>query len=250
MITTNGHTLTSTSELARLLGTTNQKVRQKADKMKTQIDGFNCEGYQLTKDETKAMLSVYLEQGRVDSTLITKVANELGVELLPVNQPQPNTELRPQPNPKQPNQEPVAKSQPSPVKAKDSRFIEWLKFTLSVLPLPTLGLAASYGVYHFSSNFVPNWVAVVEACGFESVYIGLAVSKNMPDNLRKRIQSVSWGAVAVSVIYNSLSAALTLNPKLLTEMHPVFFWLISVTQGAPLAVLAFFVADLVLHRKK
>lgn len=134
---------------------------------------------------------------------------------------------------------------------------EWKK-VVPVLPLPMLGLAASWGVYHFSVHFVPPLVAVAESMGFELVYIGLAFTKSLREDLRNRVLKVSLSAVGVSVIYNSISAALYAKTGgdmeqsriIIKTIHPILFWLLAIGHGAPLAVLGFFVADLNLHKKK
>ena len=117
---------------------------------------------------------------------------------------------------------------------------------LARLPLPMLALAASYGVYSFALLFVPPWIAVVQAMAFELVYIGLAVV-NLPAEQRRRAQAISIGAVVVSVAYNTLDGLFHRRPGLLAAPD---LWLdvaLSLLHGVPLAVLAYLVADLLLH---
>lgn len=121
---------------------------------------------------------------------------------------------------------------------------------LSVLPLPMLGLAASYGVYHFASFFAPTWVAIVEASAFELTYIGLAALEGLDDKQRTRARWVSVGAVTVSIIYNSIAGAAWMDPELLIDLSSFFFWAVAILHGVPLAVLAYFVSDLVLHSEQ
>ena len=56
--------------------------------------------------------------------------------------------------------------------------MKWLHFDwrelLARLPLPTLALAASWGVYQFNLLFLPAFFAVVSAASFELVYIALS----------------------------------------------------------------------------
>lgn len=118
---------------------------------------------------------------------------------------------------------------------------------LSVLPLPMLGLAASYGVYHFAANFAPDWVAIAEASAFELTYIGLAALEGLSKEQKERASFVARGAVAVSIIYNSIAGALYLDPQLFEDLGRFAFWSVSILHGVPLAVLAYLVADLVLH---
>jgi hypothetical protein len=126
---------------------------------------------------------------------------------------------------------------------------QWEK-VLAVLPLPMLGLAASYGVYYFAAFFTPTWVAIGEAAAFELTYIGLSASKGLNEKQQKRAGQVALGAVSVSVVYNSLAGAMHLSPDWFENLQPAYIWLLSVLHGFPLAVLAYQVALLLLHRKK
>lgn len=127
-------------------------------------------------------------------------------------------------------------------------FVRWSGWRdlLARLPLPMLALAASYGVYSFALLFVPTWVAIVQAAAFELVYIGLAVVQLPPDQ-QKRARSISVGAVVVSVAYNTLDGLFHRRPSLL-ELPPLWADVVlSLLHGVPLAVLAYLVADLLLH---
>lgn len=128
------------------------------------------------------------------------------------------------------------------------REISW-RDVLATLPLPMLGLAASFGVFYFASNFVPVWFAIIEAAAFELTYIGLSAVKGLDEKQRKKALGVAIGAVLVSVIYNTISAALHQQPDLLQDLSPIWFWTVSLIYGAPIAILGFLVADLLLHRK-
>jgi hypothetical protein len=140
-----------------------------------------------------------------------------------------------------------ARALPEPEK----KGINWTA-VLSILPLPMLGLAASFGVYFFSKRFVPEWVAIGEAMAFELTYIGLAASRAISGAKYERARWVSMAAVAVSVIYNTLAAALHLHPEVLDILKPtqngfwpgVGFWVVSMLHGAPLAILGFFISEL------
>lgn len=130
----------------------------------------------------------------------------------------------------------------------------WQTFTqrdfrplLARLPLPMLALAASYGVYRYAVLFVPFWVAVIQAAAFELTYIGLASQRDLSDDARKRASYISIGAVVVSIIYNTLAGLFDRNPQWLTEIHWAFEWLLAILHGAPLALVAYLVADLLLH---
>lgn len=117
---------------------------------------------------------------------------------------------------------------------------------LARLPLPTLALAAAYGVWRFQVLFTPWYVALISALSFELVYIGLAVVRLAPQD-RRRATLISVGAVVVSVIYNSLSALFEIRPALLMARPLWADVILAVAHGLPLAAVAFFVADLLLH---
>lgn len=123
-----------------------------------------------------------------------------------------------------------------------------------LIPLPLLGIPASYGVYHFALQFAPTAVAIIEACAFEATYIGLAAATTLGDKQKARARAVSIGAVWVSVLYNSISGALFVRPTLFTDLMEnqggaVIFWALSILHGAPLAVLAFLISDLHINEK-
>lgn len=139
-----------------------------------------------------------------------------------------------------------------PTTSKLSTFQKWAP----IVPLPLLGIPASYGVYHFALQFVPQWVAVVEAGAFEATYIGLAAANSLPKELRGQATRISWGAVWVSVIYNTIAGALSREPELFDRLQSadtfgaVLFWLLALVHGAPLAVLAYLVSDLHIHKRQ
>jgi hypothetical protein len=112
-----------------------------------------------------------------------------------------------------------------------------------------LALAASYGVYHFAALFVPTWVAVVQAAAFEVTYIGLALLDVLDKAQRRRAVSISVGAVLVSVIYNSLAGFFHRNPQVLQQLSLWQEGVLAVLHGAPLAIVAYLVADLLLHSR-
>lgn len=143
------------------------------------------------------------------------------------------------------------------VSSRSSR-VDW-KVILPVLPLPMLGLAASYGVYYFALQFAPQFVAIGEAAAFELTYIGLAAMKNLTDRQAVVARRVSLGAVAVSVIYNTFAGVIHFRPDILTDLvgeggflniDPALLWIVAIIHGSPMAILAFFVADLIFHQKK
>jgi len=110
-----------------------------------------------------------------------------------------------------------------------------------------LALAASYGVYEFSRLFVPQWVALVQAAAFETTYVGLAVVQVQSDQ-RVRARWISLGAVVVSIAYNTLAGLFHREPALLDGAPLWANVALALLHGAPLAWVAFLVADLLLHR--
>jgi hypothetical protein len=128
------------------------------------------------------------------------------------------------------------------------RFIatRWRGF-FAVLPLPMLGLGASYGVYRFALIFAPAWIAIIIASSFEFVYIGLAVYDKFTETQRREALRISLGAVAVSVLYNTIDGVFHRRPWLLDGMPWWADTLLALAHGLPLAVLAFLVSRLVMH---
>ena len=114
-------------------------------------------------------------------------------------------------------------------------------------PLPMLALAASYGVYSFNVLFVPQWVALVSAAAYELTYVGLAVVQVQNDQ-RVRARWISLGAVVVSIAYNTLAGLFHREPALLDGAPLWANVALALLHGAPLAWVAFLVADLLLHR--
>ena len=114
-------------------------------------------------------------------------------------------------------------------------------------PLPMLALAASYGVYSFNVLFVPQWVALVSAAAYELTYVGLAVL-HVQNDQRVRARWISLGAVVVSIAYNTLAGLFHREPALLDGAPLWANVALALLHGAPLAWVAFLVADLLLHR--
>ncbi len=110
-----------------------------------------------------------------------------------------------------------------------------------------LALAASWGVYSFAALYVPEPVAIIQAAAFELTYIGLAVTRDLDDRQRRRATAISVGAVVVSILYNSLDGLFHRNPVWLSGLPWYAEVIGAVLHGAPLAAVAYFVADLLLH---
>lgn len=118
---------------------------------------------------------------------------------------------------------------------------------ISRASLPLLTLGAMYGVYSFSALFVPELVAVIIAGAFELVYVGLAIATDLDDKQRQKAKWISLGAMAVSVSYNWAAGILHTTPGLFGQLDSFAHWILAGLHGAPLAVLAYLVADLLLH---
>lgn len=129
-------------------------------------------------------------------------------------------------------------------------MIEKLKWILPRLPLPMLALSASYGVYQFALLFVPQWVAIAQAAAFELTYVSLASIETETESQRKRATAISLGAVAVSVLYNWLAGFFHRNPESLIGLSNYQEAGLAFLHGAPLAIVAYLVADLLLHKNQ
>lgn len=129
------------------------------------------------------------------------------------------------------------------------RITQNWRSVLARLPLPTLALAASYGVYSFSALFVPIWVAIIQATAYELTYIGLAIVDVPEKARRRRAIRISLSAVAVSVVYNSAAGYYARNPQDLIGLPWQGELALAVAHGAPLAIVAYLVADLLFHTR-
>lgn len=118
----------------------------------------------------------------------------------------------------------------------------------AIVALLLLAATASFGVYEFQLLFVPKIVAIASAASFEATYIGLALA-TLTQTSKKRAAIISLAAVAVSITYNSLSALFHLNPALLEQKHIMLDIVLAILHGLPLALVAYFVADLIIHQQ-
>lgn len=124
---------------------------------------------------------------------------------------------------------------------------QFLLYVFARAPLPMLALAASYGVYQFNLLFTPVWVALVSAAAFELTYVALAFT---PTDDTKRATYVSIAAVVVSVLYNVLAALFVRRPEMLVGTPWYGDVLLATLHGAPLAIMAYNVAALLLHSQR
>jgi hypothetical protein len=126
--------------------------------------------------------------------------------------------------------------------------LDW-RGLLARLPLPTLALAASWGVYQFNLLFLPPFFALVSAASFELVYIALSAISLTPAQ-QQRATWIARAAVGVSVLYNSLAGLLHLRPALL-EIRSLWIDIaLAILHGAPLALVAYAVSALLLHQEQ
>ena len=123
--------------------------------------------------------------------------------------------------------------------------IDW-RAVLSRAPLPMLALAASHGVYSYNLLFVPVWVALVSAAAFELTYCGLSVVRLTADQ-QPRARRIAASAVFVSVIYNTLAGLFHRRPDLLSNSPFGLDVTLAILHGLPLAIVAYSVAQLLLH---
>jgi DNA-binding CsgD family transcriptional regulator len=110
-----------------------------------------------------------------------------------------------------------------------------------------LALSAAYGVWAFNALFLPEPFALISASAFELVYISLSIARV---HERRKATLVAASAVAVSVVYNSMSGLFHLRPALLIDTPLWADITLSILHGAPLAVSAYLVADLLLHNQE
>src|SRR5690349_13755300 len=100
--------------------------------------------------------------------------------------------------------------------------MNWIKThwrtILARAPLPMLALAASWGVYSFARLYVPTVIAIIQAAAFELTYIGLAITRDLTHEQRRRATHISIGAVVVSVIYNAIDGLFARNPAWLVGL--------------------------------
>ncbi len=116
------------------------------------------------------------------------------------------------------------------------------------IALPLLAFPASYCVYVFAQEFVPFWVAIIEAAAFELTYIGLALIGNMNTNQRTLAKNVSVGAVVISIIYATIAAAIHLQPGIMNGISGYLFWGAAALYGTPLALLGYHLSKLLFNK--
>lgn len=119
---------------------------------------------------------------------------------------------------------------------------------LPYVALFTLGLSASYGVFQFGLLYVPWYVALVTAAAFELTYVGLSVVTIRNTQEKDKAAWVARGAVFVSVAYNVISGYLHRNP--ITRFEWWLEIIFAVLHGAPLAIVAYALASLLLHSRE
>lgn len=136
----------------------------------------------------------------------------------------------------------------APQEAAEPHQRDWADY-LALAPLPILGLVASYGVFSFAAMFVPTGMAVVEAISFEAIYIALAAIQGLDEAQQARAKKVSIGALVVSALYGSLAAVFHLSPAVRETMPLAGEISMAILHGVPVPLLAYHMANLLLHRQ-
>lgn len=119
---------------------------------------------------------------------------------------------------------------------------------LTRAPLPMLAAASSYGVYSFSSIFMPPWMALLSSMAFELVYISLSYTILTTEKMKVDAQRVAIGAVIVAIIYNVIAGYLHLRPLLMSTLTDGVVFILAIIHGAPLATVAYLYAQLMFHQ--
>lgn len=133
--------------------------------------------------------------------------------------------------------------------------------SIAFIALVLLATSAAYGVFLFALLFVPPLFALIAAGAFEATYIGLGVARLVGDQ-RIHAQYISASAVAVSILYNTIVGVLhllALTPAMIfagmataTGMALFGLWVLvlffALLHGVPLALTAYFLSDLILHK--
>lgn len=231
-------------------------IKKRIDRSGLGRFGLNDE---LSQEAREALTNWYIEPDQPDqpeeqdrSEPITIPEQKKEEERQPNQAPKQEPAGRPKESPTPPKKKPADPEEVPTVNFQEPKnpwYIFWRKVAPNA-PLPMLGLAASYGVYFFAKHFSPTWVAISEAAAFEMTYIGLAALEGLTEEQRQRANWVSIAAVGVSVIYNTIAAAIHQRPDILEDLSLGWLWAVSIIHGAPLAILAYLVADLLFHRNK
>lgn len=117
------------------------------------------------------------------------------------------------------------------------------------IAVAALGVRASYGVFVFAASLVPFPFALTEAFSLELTYIGITFLR-LDDKGQKWALGVALGAMAISILYNILAAAVLKQPDIFDSLSPAGFWLVTVLHGAPMAGLAFLVSWFIVQHIK
>ncbi|QDP50395.1 MAG: hypothetical protein Unbinned5350contig1001_10 [Prokaryotic dsDNA virus sp.] len=139
-----------------------------------------------------------------------------------------------------------------PVK-KEVKKIDW-RFWLVRLPLPMFGLIMSYGVYYFPLSLgVPVWVCVGGAMSLEMTYLGLTAMDQLGKEEKEKANSIAKMAVALSMFYNTVSIMIHVvdirGGNLIGDLHWGLILIFAVSHSC-LALLAYRVGNLILHKRK
>lgn len=122
----------------------------------------------------------------------------------------------------------------------------WALF-VARMSMVSMSLGASYTVYSNNVAFVGPWFALTNAGSFELTTIALAAVETTDEKLKKRVEWVRYGALAVSVLNACVFAALHLKPELATSTNDGWIVFQILLHGLPLSLLSFFIGAVTLH---
>lgn len=133
-------------------------------------------------------------------------------------------------------------------KQEAEQGFQWDKF-FALLPLPMLGVVASYAVFLFAGHFVDFWVQFFEAASFETIYISLAaLMGKLSEDKRKFANNVALAAFLVSATYGTMAYFFELEPEFLTSLNTWGNFAVAALHAVPITALGFFTAKLLLHK--
>lgn len=115
------------------------------------------------------------------------------------------------------------------------------------MSMVSMSLGASYTVYSNNVAFVGPWFALTNAGSFELTTIALAAVETNDEKLKKHVEWVRYGALAVSILNACVFAALHLKPDLASSTNDGWIVFQILLHGLPLSLLSFFIGAVTLH---
>lgn len=128
-----------------------------------------------------------------------------------------------------------------------TRSWDWGKI-VPMAAMLTLSFGASVGVYVIMRQFAGPIVSAINASSFELTYLGLALADKNTAKARQLATNVSIGAVIVSILMNVSAGLLIKYPALAGSTNIAWVIYLAVLHGVPLALLAYFMAALIIHK--